>query len=109
MMRKHLDVEKTYKAQPDNVAACEQEVYGCDHWLSVAIRWTRLQLRSLYPTLFLNADANANHRKTLARVYIQKIFANDRWRHLSGKDMGGMALHPLIASNVRKFENIAPK
>ena len=37
------------------------------------------QLWPLYPHFFLTSDANAIRRKNLARTYMQKIFANDRW------------------------------
>ncbi|EDR08370.1 uncharacterized protein LACBIDRAFT_326759 [Laccaria bicolor S238N-H82] len=45
----------------------------------------------LYPELFLTSDNN-DHRRAVARVYIQKIFANDKWKNSTRK--GGAVLPP---------------
>lgn len=72
-LRKHFDLEKAYNEQPENLAKCQQEF-----WL-------------LYPELFLTSDNN-DHRRAVARVYIQKIFANDKWKNSTRK--GGAVLPP---------------
>ena len=78
--RKHLDYAKTYRMQPENVARCEQEVIFFPIFLSfVEILILMSQLWPLYPHFFLTSDANAIRCKNLARAYMQKIFANDRW------------------------------
>ncbi|EDQ98910.1 uncharacterized protein LACBIDRAFT_318563 [Laccaria bicolor S238N-H82] len=65
--RKHLVYAKTYMGQRENVTKCEQEIW------------------SLYPNLFLASDADTNRRKNVARVYMQKLFSNNRWRYLRAR------------------------
>ncbi|EDR12058.1 uncharacterized protein LACBIDRAFT_324455 [Laccaria bicolor S238N-H82] len=45
----------------------------------------RLKIWSLYPNLFLASDADTNRRKNVARVYMQKLFSNNRWRYLRAR------------------------
>ena len=69
-----------------------------------------MQFWPLYPKLFLTSDNN-DHRRALARAYIQKVFANDKWVHSRNRDnKGGGALPPdneLVPSRVRKSPSIA--
>jgi hypothetical protein len=73
--------------------------------------WSLLQFWLLYPDLFLTSDNN-DRRKALARAYVQKVFANDRWKSTkdsSRDDEEGGALTPdneLTPPKVRKSQNI---
>ena len=55
------------------------------------------------------SDTNTIPHKNLARIYMKKIFANDRWRHLSGDYMRGGATPPVNIPEVRTFVNVAPR
>ena len=55
------------------------------------------------------SDTNTIPHKNMARVYMKKTFANDRWRHLSGDHtVRGGATPPVNIPEVRTFVNVAP-
>ena len=73
------------------------------------IQIMRSHLWPVYSKLLLMSDTNTIPRKNLARVYMKKTFANDRWQHLSGDHtVRGGATPPVNIPEVRTFVNVAP-